>query len=179
MKAVNGEAKLRPSKGKIDWLGMGIYFWEGDPQRAMEWARQKKARNELSEPFVIGAVIDLGNCLDLTVRENIELVRAAHTAFELVQKTANLPMPENTPAPKDQSPNKVLRYLDCAVINHLHTIVKSNTLPGITPFDTVRALFPEQGGEEIYRGSGFMEKTHTQIAVLTPSCIKGVFLPII
>jgi len=176
IQAVNGQAKLKPSKGKIDWLGTGVYFWESDAQRALEWATQKKARGELDEPFVAGAVIDLGNCLDLSIRENIELVRFAYNSFASVQKMAGLPLPTNTTAPKDNSPDKVLRFLDCAVINHLHAIVKTDPLPGITPFDTVRALLGEGG--ELYEGSGFKDKTHSQIAVLTPSCIKGVFLPI-
>ncbi len=175
LKAVRGKTRLKPSKGLIDWLGTGVYFWECDPQRALEWAQEKHAREELSEPFVIGGVIDLGNCLDLTLRENAELVRFAYDSFAALQKKAGLPLPVNKTAPKDQSPDKVLRFLDCAVINHLHTIVKSDPLPGITPFDTVRALFDE--GTELYGGSGFKHKTHVQIAVLTPSCIKGVFLP--
>jgi hypothetical protein len=30
-------------------------------------------------------------------------------------------------------------------------------------------------GAPIYEGSGFFEKTHIQIAVCNPDCIKGVF----
>jgi len=176
LNAVSGQSKLAPSKGVIDWLGTGIYFWEGDPGRAMEWALQKKKRGDIKEPFVVGAVIDLGNCLDLCVRENIELVKLAYRSFATVQQMAGLQMPENTTAAKDKSPDKVLRYLDCAVVNHLHSIVKNNPLPGISPFDTVRSLFPE--GLDLYDGSGFKDKSHSQIAVLTASCIKGIFLPI-
>lgn len=176
MKAVNGESSFVPSKGVIDWLGTGIYFWEGDPRRAMEWATQKKIRGDIKEPFVVGAVIDLGNCLDLCVRENIELVKLAYKSFSTVQRTAGLPMPENKIAPKDKSADKVLRFLDCAVINHLHSIVNKGLTSGISPFDTVRALFPE--GLDLYDGSGFKDKSHSQIAVLNTSCIKGVFLPV-
>jgi hypothetical protein len=85
-------------------------------------------------------------------------------------------MPENKTAPKDKSADKVLRSLDCAVINHLHSIIKNNPASGISPFDTVRALFPE--GYDLYEGSGFKDKSHCQIAVLNVSCIKGVFLPV-
>ena len=39
--------------------------------------------------------------------------------------------------------------------------------------DTVRGVFTE--GKAIYPGSAFDEKTHIQIAVRNPECIKGVF----
>ena len=79
--------------------------------------------------------------------------------------------------PKD----KLLRFLDCAVIRRLHAIIENpaeefasddNRPP---KFDTVRGLFTE--GEAVYDGGGFNLKTHTQVAVRTPECIKGLFLP--
>ena len=81
-------------------------------------------------------------------------------------------MPVNQTAPNDKSPDMVLRYLDCAVIDRLHRMV---TDAGMPPFDTVRALFPE--GAQIYAGSGFREKTHSEIAVRNDSCILGYFRP--
>ena len=172
MKVINGQVDLLHSKGQFDWLGKGAYFWESDPHRAYEWAESKAARGDYKEPFVIGAAIDLGNCLDLMVRENIELVRLAYQSFAAVQAKAGLPMPENRKAPKDESPDLVLRYLDCAVINHLHSIIAGK----MEPFDTIRGLFGE--GSAIYEGSGFRERTHVQIAVLNLLMIKGVFLPL-
>lgn len=62
----------------------------------------------------------------------------------------------------------LLRYLDCAVIEELHTERESQ---GLKAFDTVRGLFHE--GEQIYNTSGFFEKTHIQICVRNPNCIKG------
>lgn len=175
-RALAGELNLLQSTRKFDWLGSGSYFWEGDQIRAQEWADQKVARGDYKDPFVIGAVIDLGNCLDLTVRENLELVRSAFISFETVQKTSGLEMPVNKHAPKDPSPDLVMRDLDCAVMNHLHTIVEGPDRPaGVEPFDSVRAIFGE--GRPLYAGSGFRDKTHSQIAVRNPACIKGVFRP--
>jgi len=62
------------------------------------------------------------------------------------------------------------RRLDCAVIKFLHLIRQS---PQAEPIDTVRGIFTE--GKPIYDGSAFLEKTHIQLAVLTPECIKAVF----
>jgi hypothetical protein len=65
-KAIAGETSILQSKRDFDWLGPGAYFWESDPQRAMEWAHWKASRGDYSRPAVIGAVIDLRHCLDLT-----------------------------------------------------------------------------------------------------------------
>ncbi|CAN5231999.1 hypothetical protein BH11PSE2_BH11PSE2_21570 [soil metagenome] len=81
-------------------------------------------------------------------------------------------MPVNQVAANDKSPDKVLRYLDFAVIDRLH---KMMTDAGQEPFDTVRALFHE--GDEIYAGSGFHQKTHSEIAVRNDECIVGLFIP--
>ena len=62
------------------------------------------------------------------------------------------------------------RFLDCAVLRRLHEIIEDS---GSTPVDTVRGVFQE--GPEAYPGSAFREKTHIQIAVTNPDCIKAVF----
>lgn len=171
-----GDTGILQSTKDFDWLGAGAYFWENDPQRAHEWAMQKVKRGDYKEPFVIGAVIDLGNCLDLLVRENIELVRAAYDSFAAIQQLGGLPLPVNSKAPKDESPDLVMRHLDCAVMNHLHIWMKENADPTqFEPYDSVRAVFPE--GATLYEGAGFRDKNHCQIAVRSDSCIKGVFLP--
>ena len=80
-------------------------------------------------------------------------------------------MPENADHPKDKG-DKVLRFLDCAVIEYMHGIIKSKKSP---QFDSVRAAFIE--GEKIYPNAGFHDKTHIQICIINPNCIKGIFLP--
>ena len=74
LRAITGEHHLKAQDRPYHWLGSGIYFWENDPERALEWAEEKAARGELSDPYVIGAVIDRGNCLDLQVRANARLL---------------------------------------------------------------------------------------------------------
>ncbi len=168
--AVDGQIEIIKSTRDFDWLGNGAYFWEADPQRAYEWALQKHTRGDYKKAFVVGAVVDLGNCLDLTTRMGTELVRSAYHSFKTTRRDAELSMPVNKSAPKDSSPDLVLRYLDCAVVNYLHTAMKDESRE---PFDTVRALLPE--GEPLYEGSGFKDKTHVQISVCNLSCIKSVF----
>lgn len=181
-KALSGDLELIQSDKEYDWLGPGVYFWENDPDRAWEWAEAKARRGEYADPFVLGAVIDLGNCLDLLVRENLELLRWAYDDFAARQEEAGLPMLENKDARLGKQGDKLLRMLDCAVIRNLHSIIEDQPLGGypevgeyIEPFDTVRGMFTE--GEEVYPGSGFYALTHTQVAVRNDTCIKGVFRP--
>ena len=65
---IAGKTELLASANDYDWLGSGIYFWENNEDRAWQWAKQLSTRKSSSvkEPAVIGAIIDLGYCLDLT-----------------------------------------------------------------------------------------------------------------
>jgi len=175
--AIKGDLDLLQSDQEYDWLGPGTYFWESDPQRALEWAHWKVSRGDYSAPYVIGAVIDLRNCLDLCSRADLEILLAAHTSFLQVQEKAGLPIPENKSVPGDPNADLGLRYLDCAVMKHLHSIIEDQSIEARTveSFDTVRAMFTEGG--ELYPGSGFQKLTHVQIAVRNNECIRGLFLP--
>jgi hypothetical protein len=158
-------AAFKPSNNDYDWLGPGIYFWEANPKRALEFAAETADRKVagISKAFVIGVIIDLGLCLDLTTSSGLDWVRIAHDNLIRGTLAANFPLPTNS---KDQ----LKRNLDCAVIRRLHRILEAEKLPAI---DTVKGVFTE--GEPLYPGSGFREKTHVQIAVRNSQCIKGVF----
>lgn len=71
---------FEPSRNDYDWLGSGIYFWEAKPNRALDWARELAKRRSASfAPFVVGAVIDPGFCLDLISSNGISALEKAHT----------------------------------------------------------------------------------------------------
>jgi hypothetical protein len=55
----------KPSENRWDWLGKGIYFWEHSPERALRWA-QERFRARRPVPSVVGAIVQLGDCFDLT-----------------------------------------------------------------------------------------------------------------
>ena len=61
-KVVAGEEKLLASTNDYDWLGNGIYFWENNEARALQWAEElaKRKSSSIKTPAVIGAIIDLG-----------------------------------------------------------------------------------------------------------------------
>lgn len=166
-----GLSALKRSENQYDWLGPGVYFWESDPVRAWEWAHWKTSTGSYAKPFVLGAVIDLGNCLDLMSREDLELVSGAYKVLKKARDSdpGLGPLPVNEPVrPGDR--DNLKRYLDCATIRHLHAAIRDQKL---FPYDTVRGLFTE--GEPLYPGSGFFAKTHIQIAVRSAKNIKGFF----
>jgi hypothetical protein len=158
-----GEA-FQASNNDYDWLGPGVYFWEANPRRGLEFAAEAAARrgSSVRHPAVVGAVIELGNCLDLTTSSGIRFAQEAHEELIAAARTASWTMPSNS--------NDGRRRLDCAVITAVHTRVRQE---GSSPIDTVKAVFIE--GPPIYPTAGFHEKTHTQIAVCNLECIRGIF----
>jgi hypothetical protein len=149
-------------------LGGGIYFWEQNPFRALEYAIESSQRKQFNNipiktPFVIGALIDLGNCLNLTESSSIKVLISAYKILKETQEEAGRELPVN---------RKNNRALDCDVIEYIH---ESNLLPNRQPYDTVRCAFPE--GEAAYPTSFISSRLHIQICVRNSGAIKGFFLP--
>ena len=167
-KVVAGKADLKPSQNAWDWLGHGIYFWEDSHARAMRWAEAESQRrgSQIKTPAVLGAVIQLGHCLNLTETESLALVRSAHVTY------ARMCASSGSPAATNRGPELRARYLDCAVIETLHQLCQKERKQ---PFDTVRGFFLE--GRELYSGAGIRELDHIQICVRSPKQIIGYFLP--
>ena len=150
------------SKNRYDWLGEGAYFWENSPERAREWAEFLKKHppqpsRRIAEPFVIGAIVELGNYLDLTDASSLQIVRAGYDEFRRANALAGAKLPVNEPAHSDDI-DLVKRHLDCAVVNFVHLLRGREHLE---PFDTVRGVFTEGG--ELYPGAKIMAKTHVQV----------------
>ena len=175
--AIDGRIDLVRSDRRSDWLGPGFYVWESDERRAREWAEGKAQRGDYAEAAVIGATIDLGNCLDLVSRRDLELLRGAYDSLVEEYAESGLEMPVNRNVAGDPSDDRVLRFLDCAVIKQLHAMIESVPIEEreVASFDTVRGMFTEGG--ELYPGSGFRERSHVQIAVRNMDCVKGLFWP--
>ncbi|NDV59767.1 hypothetical protein [Bacteroides sp. 519] len=161
-----GEEDLKKSINDYDWLGNGVYFWENNYNRAFEWAEKSK---KIREPGVLGAVIDLGYCMDLLDSEFIQELKIGYDTLLATMELIGSPMPVN----KGTTPDKLLRKLDCAVIEVIHTLNEEDN--NSVSYDSVRGVFWE--GEEIYPGAFFKEKNHIQICVRNPNCIKGYFIP--
>jgi hypothetical protein len=166
--ALNGKLDLIASDNVWDWLGGGVYFWEQNPERALQYAdenanRIQKNKKRIKTPFVIGSTIELGNCLNLLEPKAMEIIQQAHDALVELHKKSQTPLPVND-GPK--------RNLDCAVIKYVHEITK---LAGQEPYNTVRSAFYE--GKEAYPTSNFFMRGHIEICVINADMIKGYFLP--
>ena len=174
---------FRASQQPYDWLGHGMYFWEDNYDRAMEWATDKQKRGQIAEPAVIGAVLTLGYCCNLLDKRYIRFL-AYHFKFMKEQyERFGKELPKNKDLKQDNFKDKKLRELDCAVIEFMHSNnilqVKSDiSTLGYTQykiFDSTRGAFIEGG--PAFDGAGIFEKTHIQICIRNPNCIKGFFLP--
>ncbi|MBT9099997.1 hypothetical protein KFZ76_20050 [Methylovulum psychrotolerans] len=168
-KVLNGEDMLRPSTNSYDWLGSGVYFWENSPERARQYAEQASQRKNstIKNPFVIGAVLDLGHCFDLLDKKWLDFLRVAYN--DMLESLEKHTLPTNQPFGKSDLELKK-RELDCAVIRYALKFAQEDI-----KFDSVRAVFWE--GEALYPGAGFRTHNHIQIAIINPNCIKGLFLP--
>ena len=106
----SGQKDLLPSTNDYDWLGAGYYFWEGSHARALRWPQDeaKTRTGKIKTPAVLGAIIDLGNCLNLIDAEHLSLVKAAHDAYlDLCRTSGDEPL-------RNKGSNLRARYLDKA-----------------------------------------------------------------
>lgn len=167
-RVVSSGEPLKKSQNEYDWLGHGIYFWEQNYLRAYEWAQKSP---KIKNPAVIGAVIDLGDCLNLTDSASSDILRKGYELLCYRCEIAGVDLPANKPSKKIE--DILLRNLDCAVIQQIHDYNKESK--GST-YDSVRGIFVE--GDEAYPGACFREKTHVQLCIVNPNCIKGYFAPL-
>lgn len=163
------EKHLKPSEKEYDWLGHGIYFWEGNLSRAWEWAQARKDEGKIKKPFVLGAVVDLRHCLDLFDRDAMRQVVRSHEALVSLAESVGKELPKNV----GRTPDKAGRKLDCMVLNTLHELRADQKL---LEYDSVRGPFLE--GDPIYESAGFRSHSHIQLCVRNTACIKAYFRPI-
>lgn len=168
LRVLNGTDDLQPSNNPWDWLAEGIYFWEQNPLRALEYSKESAARTQFNKkpidtPFVLGAIIELGHCLNLVDAESLTILTTAYQGLKRLTEEAGQKMPVN---------KRANRVLDCAVIKYIH---QSNVEEGKPPYDSIRCAFPE--GVEAYPGAQITSRLHIQICVRKTEFIKGYFLP--
>lgn len=163
-----GNLNLELSNNSWDWLSQGIYFWEQNPIRALEYAIENSKgkqfnKKQIKIPLVLGAIIELGNCLNLLEAQSLSILSEAYKGLKQLNDNLNIKMPRN----KGNN-----RSLDCAVIQFVH---QTRILEGVSPYDTIRSAFVE--GDEVYPEATFTSRHHIQICVINPDMIKGYFLP--
>ncbi|MFG1488318.1 hypothetical protein ABMA58_03595 [Oceanospirillum sp. HFRX-1_2] len=178
---------LSASENDYDWLGHGIYFWEGSCERALEWAQQSKS---IHTPAVVGAVIKLGNCVDLLDSFYLNQAQIAYQILSREFEELGKPLPENRL--RDKNGITFLRDLDCQVIMRLHQMNNQAIMEDLSLsdmqgqnkrkvqnhpsfLDSVRGMFPE--GDPLYSNAGFQSRNHIQLCIVNPNAIVGYFDP--
>ncbi|OCT22286.1 hypothetical protein [Pseudomonas putida] len=163
---------VSPSVNDYDWLGAGAYFWENSPERALSYAQRikqhKRGQGSIKDPYVVGAVINPGLCLNLTEQGALQELGAA---YQLLASSSDA-LPENKPGFTGDTDN-LKRFLDCLVFQSLHS---AREVVGLEPYHWVRSPFLE--GTCLYPGTGFRQETHIQLCVREITCIKGYFRPL-
>jgi len=152
-KVLSGNMRLNLSTNAYDWLGNGIYFWENNPDRALEYAKflmkhPARIKTPIKEPAVIGVVLNLGNCLNLLESSSIKIVKQGYTLLSKTLKRGGIDIPVNK---QQEHGVLLLRHLDCAVIEAVHQYRGDKA--DEPDFDSVRAMFTE--GRELYENAGF------------------------
>jgi len=155
-----GGYPFKPSSNTDDWLGGGIYFWEYAPKQAWWWARKFK---NFDKPAVVGAMIRLGNCLDLLDPENVQSLKGLHAAMMKKWQQTGAVIPQNGNQHKN---------LDCAILNHFYTLASDAT----RSIDTTRAVYvPTESAKRAWKRSWIYEEAHIQICVRSPQNILAVW----
>lgn len=148
------------SEKDYEWLGTGVYFWEDNYQRAKEWALQVLQREDVrdTEPGLVCAVIEITeNWIDFLDVVHINELKKAYKKIEVLPKGDR---------PKNEAGK---RKLDCAVINLMVQDFKDSG----KDVDGIRGVFID--GEPVYPTANFYKKSHIQVAVINPECIKELF----
>lgn len=180
---INNPDCIIASKEPYDWLGHGMYFWENNYHRALQWAQDKMKRGKIKVPSVIGAIIYLGYCCDFLDTKFIQMIQSYHKIMVDAYKLAETELPQNKDHPHDKHKDKLFRELDCRAIEFMHEEKVRDALDnmrelGFTDhkiFESTRGVFTEGG--PAFDGSGLFAKSHVQICIRNPNCIKGFFLP--
>lgn len=166
-----------------DWLGNGFYVWENNFFRALQWAKEKESKNIIRKASVLGVVYTLSNCLDFTDSEFIDSISEYYYLMKSELEEINVELPQNRDHSLDKHQDKLIRELDCAVIEYCHAQIQKeilfqssqNGFSKLKSYDTVRGLFTEGG--EAFPGAAIQKKNHIQICIRNFESIKGFFIP--
>jgi hypothetical protein len=149
---VSHQREFSPSNNDDDWLGHGIYFWEYAPQRAWSWATQRYKGDTVA---VLGAMIRLGNCLDLLEPANAEHVRDYFRKMKREADVAGSKLPRNFNAKK---------RLDCAVFEYTASMFEEKG----QAVDTIRGVYvPTSSKSRLWEKSGSTRRR-------TSSCASAI-----
>ena len=151
---VQNPDSVKRSQEIFDWLGNGFYIWENNYERASKWTKDKKKRNKLSKPSVLGVVYQLNHCLDFTDSAFIDIISEYYSLMKADFSFLKKDLPKNKDLLKDEYHDLILRELDCAVIEYMHQKIAEKIESDIAStgnselkhFDTTREVYLQKEG---------------------------------
>lgn len=146
-----------PSTNEYDWLGDGVYFFQDAPNRARTWAADCYG----SDVCVIGAEIELIDCIDLLDTGWSEFLADVYDKYLEKMKTEGISLPRQSTG---------AHRLDRAVLNYAVSVLNENEII----VRTIRAAFIE--GNPVFPNSALFEKSHIQVVVRDTSTIKKTWI---
>jgi len=149
-RAIVKEQRMSASANPYDWLGDGVYFWEGAQKAAWLWAERAFPGEEIG---VVHARILLGVCLDMITREFDEMYRYAASILDERRRAQNEALLVN---------NRKNHARDRAVYNLLCEHMDR-------PVDCVRDVYAE--GDRLSDGSPSADGSHLHLCVRNPKMI--------
>ena len=117
---VNNPNTIKISEKPFDWLGHGFYVWENNQERALQWAKDKQKVGKIEKASVVGVIYILGNCLDFTDSQFIDVIELYYENLKKELEELEQILPINKDADFDNFKDKLLRELDCMVIQYMH-----------------------------------------------------------
>jgi hypothetical protein len=137
------ETQLLPEEGCLKQveIGAGFYFWQNNYDRALDFATNPPGKMKIIKPAVLGAIFSLGNCLDLTDKKWIDLVKLSYDNLKQSAESEGNKLPVNKDA-KDSKDNWIapllkiyMRLLKSLEIRHLIRLEGFSLK--VTPYMTV------------------------------------------
>ena len=124
------KSHLRHRANEHDWLGGGIYFWENDPVRAHSFSKERMKWKGITgkKPAVIGAVIDLGLCLNFFDQPALMELGEGHAELKADFDAMGIDLPVN-----GNEGRLWARDLDCAVVETVQIFEQKPGCPVTTP----------------------------------------------
>jgi hypothetical protein len=182
-KLVNNPDEIIISRERYDWLGHGMYFWENNYDRALEWAEERVKTGKYKQAAVLGAVLQIGRCCDFLDSKYTSLVARYYEATRQEYEKMGRTLPKNADIREDEHHDKLLRLLDCTIIENMHKLIKESHDNDMAAaghsfapiFDSTRGAFYEGG--PAFEGAGISKKSHIQVCIRNMNCIKGFFIP--
>ena len=150
-------ADWKPSRNVYDWLGEGVYFWEGSRSRAAQWAVEQFG----TDGDDLEAEIDLSECLDLLENTYHAALRGTYRDLRAAYSQLGWTLPLNRKGRHD---------LDCLVINRFVELMKEFADPRDVRVRSIRCPFEE--GRPLFPGSAIRSESHIQLAVRDVRCIR-------